>query len=132
MRNSVRVAAVVAAMAAGTIGVGATAQAGTIAAPPAPADPTVYGCDRGLFCLWPGEQYRGPIHTIDPNIATAGECVPLPEGVDARSFVNRTEKHITVYQARNCDTEEDFSTYPGGGTFVPQAPFTVRGVQVWS
>jgi hypothetical protein len=36
-----------------------------------------------------------------------------------------------VYQSEECSTEGDFVTYPGGGTFVPDAPFLVRGIQIW-
>jgi hypothetical protein len=38
---------------------------------------------------------------------------------------------VTVYQGRGCSTEGEFDTYPGGGTYVPEAPFVIRAVEVW-
>lgn len=89
-------------------------------------------CERGEFCLWAGEEYSGEIHRVALDSANPGECVPLPEGVDARSFANRSTRPVTVYQGRDCSTEGEFDTYPGGGTFVPAAPYVVRGVQIWA
>ncbi len=95
------------------------------------AAPTAQPCERGEFCLWPAEAYQGEIQRIALENANPGECVPLPEGFDARSFANRTKRPVTVYQGRDCSTEAEFDTYPGGGTFVPEAPYVVRGVQIW-
>ncbi|MBB4912017.1 peptidase inhibitor family I36 protein [Actinophytocola algeriensis] len=100
-------------------------------AAPAFAQPEPEPCERGEFCLWPGESYQGAIQRIALENTNPGECVSLPEGVDARSFANRTKRPITVYQGRDCATEGEFDTYPGGGTFVPAAPYVVRGVQIW-
>lgn len=88
-------------------------------------------CERGEFCLWPEEGYGGPIVRVALENANPGECVPLAEEVDGRSFANRTTRPVTVYQGRDCSTEGEFDTYPGGGTFVPQAPHVVRAVQIW-
>lgn len=89
-------------------------------------------CEPGEFCLWERADYRGEILRLDLRNANPNECIPLPEGFVGRSFANRTaDRHVTVYQGRDCSTEGDFTTYPGGGTFVPQAPFVVRGIQVW-
>ena len=88
-------------------------------------------CERGEFCLWPTEFYEGTVHRVDLDTTNPGECVPLPEQLDARSFANRTTRPVTVYQGRDCSTEGEFATYPGGGTFVPEAPHLVRGVQIW-
>jgi hypothetical protein len=88
-------------------------------------------CERGEFCLWPTESYVGDIHRIALENTNTGECVPLPEGLDARSFTNRTTRPVTVYQGRDCSTEAEFDTYPGGGTYVPEASYLVRGVQIW-
>ena len=96
-------------------------------APTASAD--LQPCERGEFCLWPAEQYHGDIHRVDLDTANTGECLPL--NLDARSFANRTNRPVTVYQGRDCSTEGEFATYPGGGTFVPEAPYLVRGVQIW-
>jgi hypothetical protein len=88
-------------------------------------------CERGEFCLWPGDDYGGAIARVALDNANPGECVPLPEGTDGRSFANRSARPVTVYQGRDCSTEGEFNTYPGGGTFVPEAPYVVRGVQIW-
>lgn len=88
-------------------------------------------CDQGEFCTWQKSYYRGAIHRVDLRTANPGECIPLPGGVDGRSFANRTSRDITVYQGRDCSTEADFTTYPGRGTFVPDAPYVVRALQIW-
>jgi Peptidase inhibitor family I36 len=88
-------------------------------------------CERGEFCLWPGERYTGNIHRVALENSNPGECLPLPDGVDGRSFANRTTRPVTGYQGRDCATEGEFDTYPGGGTYVPEAPYVVRGVQIW-
>lgn len=88
-------------------------------------------CDNGEFCTWPASHFRGVIHRVDLRTANPGECIPLPGGTDGRSFANRSSRDITVYQARDCATEADFTTYPGGGTYVPEAPFVVRAYQIW-
>ncbi|MFC4853268.1 peptidase inhibitor family I36 protein [Actinophytocola glycyrrhizae] len=100
-------------------------------AAPATAQPDPQRCERGEFCLWPDEDHQGEIQRIALENANPGECVPLPAGFDARSFANRTKRPVTVYQGRDCATEAEFDTYPGGGTFVPAAPYVVRGVQIW-
>lgn len=89
-------------------------------------------CERGEFCLWSGEEYSGDIHRIALENTNPGECVPLPAMIDARSFANRTTRPVTVYQGRDCATEAEFDTYPGGGTYVPASPYVVRGVQLWN
>jgi peptidase inhibitor family I36 len=99
------------------------------AATPATAEPEL--CERGEFCVWPAEDSQGAIQRIALENANPGECVPLPDGFDGRSFANRTKRPVTVYQGRDCSTEAEFDTYPGGGTFVPAAPYVVRGVQIW-
>jgi hypothetical protein len=86
-------------------------------------------CARGQFCWWPNEGYRGALHALELATTDPGECVPLP--AQARSFVNRMSRPVTVYQGGECGTEGEFDTYPGGGTFVPVAPYLVRAVQVW-
>lgn len=123
MRNTICKAVGVAAVVGASIVTGAGV-AGAGVAHPQP-------CERGEFCLWPGEGYSGDIHRVALENANPGECVPLPDGVDARSFANRGSRPVTVYQGRDCSTEGEFDTYPGGGTFVPEAPYVVRGVQIW-
>lgn len=88
-------------------------------------------CDQGEFCAWDDPHYRGAIQQFDLVTAGTWECIPLPEGNDGRSFANRTSRDVTVYQGRDCSTEGDFTTYPGGGTYVPVAPFVVRAIQIW-
>ncbi|SFB26174.1 Peptidase inhibitor family I36 [Amycolatopsis marina] len=88
-------------------------------------------CAQGEFCMWSEEFHSGEIARHDLRNTNPEECVALPEEMDAKSFVNRTDRYVTVYQDRDCATEGDFSTYPGDGTFVPQAPFAVRAIQIW-
>lgn len=89
------------------------------------------GCRKGEFCLWPSDGYGGQIQRFDLRTANTGECLPLPAGFDGSSFANLMTRDVTVYQSEECSTEGDFVTYPGGGTFVPDAPFLVRGIQIW-
>nr|WP_042180912.1 peptidase inhibitor family I36 protein [Kibdelosporangium sp. MJ126-NF4]CEL14674.1 hypothetical protein [Kibdelosporangium sp. MJ126-NF4]CTQ96696.1 hypothetical protein [Kibdelosporangium sp. MJ126-NF4] len=97
---------------------------------PASAADAVANCDRGEFCAWPKENHEGtPVrHTLET--ANPGECVPL-DGLVAKSIANRLTKDVTVYQGKDCSTEAEFTTYPQGGTFVPDVPFVVRAIQIW-
>lgn len=94
-----------------------------------PASASV-GCDAGELCLWSGVSYRGPVVALSLSDTNPGECVPI-EG-EGRSFANLLSRPVTVYQSADCATEGEFDTYPGRGTYVPCAPFVVRGVQIWS
>ncbi|MGW5745013.1 peptidase inhibitor family I36 protein [Amycolatopsis sp. NPDC003861] len=100
----------------------------SVGAAHAGADP---GCRKGEFCLWPSDGYAGEIQRFDLRSANTEECLPLPEGFDGSSFANLMTRDVTVYQDAECSTEGDFVTYPGGGTYVPNAPFLVRGIQIW-
>ncbi|MBK1786353.1 peptidase inhibitor family I36 protein [Prauserella cavernicola] len=113
---------------------GALCGAGVAQAEPGeqPPLPPGFTCEQGEFCGWSGEFYSGQIARFDLRNTNPEECVPLPEGIDARSFANRIERQVTVYQDRHCATEGDFSTFPGPGTFVPQAPYVVRAIQIWN
>jgi hypothetical protein len=122
MRNTIGRVITVVAAAGAVLATGA----GAAGAVPGPA-----GCERGEFCVWPSEDYGGAIVRVALENANPGECVPLPEGADGRSFANRAKRPVTTYQGRDCSTEGEFDTYPGGGTFVPEAPYVVRGVQIW-
>ncbi|MEJ2859016.1 MULTISPECIES: peptidase inhibitor family I36 protein [unclassified Saccharothrix] len=93
-----------------------------------PESPT---CDRGEFCAWPNTNYTGRPARLDLETANPGECIPLPDGLVARSFVNNLTRDATVYQGATCSTEAEFTTYPGKGTYVPDAPFVVRAIEVW-
>jgi len=92
------------------------------------ADPA---CTAGEFCLWDTETYSGAVETYDLRTANPGDCIPLPEGFQGHSFVNRMTRDVTIYQGADCSTEGDFITYPGHGTYVPRSPFAVRAVKVW-
>ncbi|GAB3159428.1 peptidase inhibitor family I36 protein [Amycolatopsis stemonae] len=94
----------------------------------AQADP---GCQKGEFCVWAANDYGGEVQRFDLRTANPGECIPLSEGFAGSSFENLMTRDVTVYQDDECSTEGDFVTYPGGGTFVPNAPFLVRGIQIW-
>jgi hypothetical protein len=105
--------------------------AGGIAhAAPAAAHPP-RSCEPGTFCVWPEEYYGGTIARFDLRNTTPEQCVPLPGGIEARSFANRIDRQVTVYQDRHCSTEADFSTFPGPGTYVPRSPYVVRAIQIW-
>ncbi|GAB3877381.1 peptidase inhibitor family I36 protein [Kibdelosporangium lantanae] len=111
-----------------TTGLVITTALGTVAA--AAADGSSK-CDPGEFCLWAGDNYKGKAvrHTLET--ANPEQCIPLG-GLEAHSLVNRMRKDVTVYQGETCSTEADFTTYPGGGTYAPSAPFVVRAIQVWN
>lgn len=105
--------------------------AGTaLSAVPAAAADGELKCDRGEFCAWPKENYAGTPVRLSLATANPGECVPLG-GLVAKSVVNRMTKDVTVYQGDTCPTEAEFTTYPKGGTYVPDAPFVVRAIQIW-
>ncbi|MGW7535142.1 peptidase inhibitor family I36 protein [Amycolatopsis sp. NPDC054798] len=106
-------------------GSGLAQAAPAVPAPPAPA------CTAGEFCLWDTETYSGAAQSYDLRTANPGDCIPLPEGFQGHSFVNRMSRDVTIYQGADCSTEGDFITYPGGGTYVPQSPFAVRALKVW-
>ncbi|MGW5054180.1 peptidase inhibitor family I36 protein [Actinokineospora sp. NPDC004072] len=87
-------------------------------------------CSRGELCLWSDTSFRGTMIRLTLADTNLAECVPI--GVMAHSFINRLNRPVSVYQSLECATEGEFDTYPGGGTYVPSAPFVVRGVQIWS
>ena len=99
----------------------------TVAVASAEAGPK---CDQGEFCAWAKEGYAGTAVRFTLETANPGECVPL-DGLVAHSFANRLAKEVSVYQGETCSTEAEFTTYPGGGSYVPSAPFVVRAIQVW-
>jgi Peptidase inhibitor family I36 len=102
----------------------------TLALVPAAYADSVASCDRGEFCAWEKENYAGVALRHNLETANPGECVPLSKLV-ARSIANRLTKDVTVYQGETCSTEAEFTTYPKGGTYVPDAPFVVRAIQIW-
>ncbi|MEC3978426.1 peptidase inhibitor family I36 protein [Amycolatopsis sp. H20-H5] len=88
-------------------------------------------CKKGEFCTWSDESYGGTAQRFDLRTANPEECIPLPANFEGHSFINRMTRDVTVYQSLECTTEGDFITYPGGGTYVPQAPFVVRALKIW-
>lgn len=105
----------------------------TLAATSAPAQAAPAApCDRGELCLWKTDAYKGAPLRLSLSNSNPEECLPLPDDFEARSFVNFLSRPVTIYQARDCNTEGEFDTYPGEGTYVPSSPFVVRGIQIWS
>ncbi|WP_027946390.1 peptidase inhibitor family I36 protein [Amycolatopsis taiwanensis] len=98
---------------------------------PPPAERPEFACDPGEFCTWTGEFYRGTMHRLDLRTTNPQECIALPDDAVAKSFANRLERDVTVYQDVECGTEGDFITYPGHDTFAPHAPLLVRAVKIW-
>lgn len=117
------------ATAATAVDLGANTSRGPSAPITTPSGPT---CEQGEFCLWSDPEYAGTIERLDLRNTNPEECRPLPDGFEARAFANRIDRHVTVYQDRDCATEGDFSTFPGPGTFVPRSPYVVRAVQIWN
>jgi hypothetical protein len=90
-----------------------------------------FSCQQGEFCAWTGDFYGEAMQRLDLRTANPEECIALPGEIEAKSFANRMDRDVTVYQDTECTTEGDFTTYPGHGTFVPHAPFVVRAVKIW-
>jgi hypothetical protein len=88
-------------------------------------------CDAGSFCAWSGTDYSGKVARLSLETAGPNRCVPLPDKVVAKSLVNLMTRDVSVYEGATCSTEAEFTTYPKGGTYVPNAPFVVRAIQVW-
>ncbi|MFI9386059.1 peptidase inhibitor family I36 protein [Kutzneria sp. NPDC052558] len=111
-----------------------TAEQHTAGLPKAPrvdAGPTDAKCDAGSFCAWAGADFTGKSARLNLETANPNQCVPLPDGLVARSMVNAMTKDVSVYEGAHCSTEAEFTTYPKGGVYVPNAPFVVRAIQVW-
>ncbi|MDX6350602.1 MAG: hypothetical protein QOF84_5392 [Streptomyces sp.] len=98
------------------------------AAPAATAAPSG-DCSPGELCLWAKPGYQGGRTVHELADTDVNSCVPLPEGVSAKSFVNRTGRLVTTYQSRECATEGDFVTFPSG-SWVPESRHTVRAFQI--
>jgi len=114
-------------IAALVITAGAVASSGiAVAQNPTLGDKT---CDKGEFCVWAGPEYTGAVQRLDLESANPGECIPLT--LTGRSFANRLSRDASVYQRENCSTEAEFTTYPKHGTYVPDAYFVIRAVEVW-
>lgn len=92
--------------------------------------PHQYSCDRGTFCFWNAEGYSGRSQFLDLRDTNPGDCTPLREGLMARSLANRSDRDLVVYHDQHCSRTAEHLTYPGGGTFVPEAPFPVAAVRI--
>jgi hypothetical protein len=88
-------------------------------------------CDAKVFCAWSGENYLGASIRTDSHSANHDECVPLPGGLEASSFINRLKRPVTAYEDAGCSLQAAFNTYPGGA-FVPRSPHVVRAITIWS
>ena len=88
-------------------------------------------CQRGAFCAWTENDYRGPDHRTEGNDAALERCLALPPGLEASSFTNQTGRPVTVYQDPDCSTNADFQTYPDGA-FAPRAPYVARAITIWT
>lgn len=87
-------------------------------------------CAAGELCFWSSPGFQGERVSHELLGLTTEECTPLPQGTEGGSLVNRTGRPVTVYQSEVCDTTGDFSTYPSG-SWVPEAPYTVRAFTMW-
>jgi hypothetical protein len=87
-------------------------------------------CDVTHFCTWTGENYQGERYVTDLVPASNQECVPLPAGVTAVSFINRTGHPVTVFEDPACSLQGYFSTH-SPDTNVMRSPHTVRALKVW-
>ncbi|WP_228046196.1 peptidase inhibitor family I36 protein [Saccharopolyspora montiporae] len=87
-------------------------------------------CRAGHFCAWGQDSFTGRAHHTAAAGAEFERCIPLPDGLEAKSFANSTHHSVTVYQDPDCDTDADFSTHPPGSQ-VPEAPYVARAIQVW-
>lgn len=95
-----------------------------------PRTPVTPDCPAGKFCYWPDGNYLGKPQLLNLENAGTSVCIPLPHQAEARSFVNNRAKEITLYEGGHCSTEGDFRTYPAD-TYVPEAPYLVRAVEIW-
>ncbi|MEU4260830.1 peptidase inhibitor family I36 protein [Streptomyces sp. NPDC025273] len=88
-------------------------------------------CGAGQLCLWTKADFAGAGQTHELSTVDIESCVPLPAGGHAQSLVNRTGRPVTTYQSAECGETGEFETYPGGGTWVPRSPYTVRAFKIW-
>lgn len=111
-----------------SIGIIGAGSAGATGATTVTGEPN---CAENQFCFWSEPNYPGIPQILNLAGAKTNICLPLPNKAEARSFVNRMHRDITLYQGAHCSTEADFRTYPGDGTYVPEAPYIVRAVEIW-
>jgi hypothetical protein len=121
---AVLVAAATAALAA------APGPAGAATAPAA-ALPRLGTCTAGELCLWTRDDFAGERTTYELTGTGTDDCVALRDGVTALSLANRLGRPVTAYQSQECAETGEFETYPGTGTWVPDAPYRIRAFKVW-
>ncbi|MEU4065375.1 peptidase inhibitor family I36 protein [Streptomyces wedmorensis] len=97
----------------------------------APAGTLLGACGPGRLCLWSKPDFKGKAQTHELATTDIDSCVALPPGTSAQSLANRTGRPVTTYQSAECAEAGEFETYPGRGTWVPQAPYEVRAFKIW-
>lgn len=133
---------VLAATLAATALIPATAPAGTasearpgdarqVRTAPQSAPAGLAPCGAGQLCLWAKPDFTGARQTHELATVDIESCTPLPSGTTAQALVNRTGRPVTTYQSATCAETGEFETYPGGGTWVPRSPYTVRAFKIW-
>ncbi|KOG25685.1 hypothetical protein ADK34_17185 [Streptomyces viridochromogenes] len=105
--------------------------ASTASAASAPAGTLLGACGPGRLCLWSKPDFKGKARTHELATTDIDSCVALPPGTSAQSLANRTGRPVTTYQSAECAEAGEFETYPGRGTWVPQAPYEVRAFKIW-
>ncbi|MEU5654287.1 peptidase inhibitor family I36 protein [Streptomyces sp. NPDC047737] len=88
-------------------------------------------CGAGQLCLWAKPDFAGAPQVHELSTVDIESCVPLPAGRHAQALVNRTGRPVTTFQSAECAETGEFETYPGGGTWVPRSPYTVRAFKIW-
>ncbi|MFB6839259.1 peptidase inhibitor family I36 protein [Streptomyces sp. NPDC056361] len=111
---------------------GSAGLAGSAAPVAAAQSGTVLGaCGPGRLCLWSKPDFKGRAQTHELATTDIDSCIALPAGTSAQSLANRTGRPVTTYQSAECAEAGEFETYPGRGTWVPQAPYEVRAFKIW-
>lgn len=87
-------------------------------------------CAAGELCLWARPGFRGDRRTYELSGVPVESCVPLPKGVSALSFANRTGRPATVYQSGECAETGEFHTHPSG-SWTPEGEYRVRAFKLW-
>ncbi|AJE85830.1 MULTISPECIES: peptidase inhibitor family I36 protein [Streptomyces] len=88
-------------------------------------------CAAGELCLWDKAEFKGARRTYELSGTPIESCVVLPGKGGAQSFANRTGRPVTTYQSEECAETGEFDTYPGKGSYTPQAPYRVRAFKIW-
>jgi hypothetical protein len=94
------------------------------------AQPRLGECAAGELCLWTRSGFRGERRSYERSRIAVESCVPLPNGMSARSFANRTGRPVTLYQSGECAETAEFHTHPSG-SWTPKGEYGVRAMKVW-